>query len=377
MRRKAFISLAALLALLAGSACTRQDPLPTGEVKLTFSVGQPETRAITPGITGPADGGAIFCTGAGTQADPYVPDLHIFIADSEGDIVARYPGLTASCDVNAANTQATVSFSGMTAGEYTVYAIANTNGGVWGAPADQDAWNAILTREDPEDPAPATVLESLTLNHGSDPQPVVSDRMPLSASGTLTVQATGNGEVSLELLRCVAGVKVQFENATSGALVLGDSEDDNKNVSVSIGSINPTSGKLIPPASGDDVSGDLQTLTMSASSLTIPKGGTALLSASTYFVFPSVAPGGTYYCHPVTFSWTQTTPSSGDPVVTSGSYTSEAPGLRIHDKKSADIPSLLRNQLITIQIRIANNSDVSFNFVVTDWDKKQERVWFD
>ena len=70
MRRKAFISLAALLALLAWSACTRQDPLPTGEVTLTFSVGQPETRAITPGVTGPADGGAIFCTGTGTVLDP-------------------------------------------------------------------------------------------------------------------------------------------------------------------------------------------------------------------------------------------------------------------------------------------------------------------
>lgn len=362
MRRKAFISLAALLALLAGSACTRQDPLPTGEVKLTFSVGQSETRAITPGVTGPADGGAIFCTGAGTQADPYVPDLHILIANSEGSIVARYPGATASCDVkNAAHTQATVSFSGMTAGEYTVYAVANTGAGVWGAPADQAAWNAITTE---------TALRTLTLNHGSDPQPVVSGRMPLSASGPLTVQSTGNGEVSLELLRCVAGVKVQFENATTGKL-------DLTSVSLSIGNINPTQGKLIPPASGDDVSGEKQTLSMSASSLTIPKGGTALLSASTYFVFPSVAPGGTYYCHPVTFSWTQTTPSSGDPIITSGSYTSEAPGLRIHDKKSVDIPALLRNQLITIQIRIANNRDVSFNFVVADWSTKQEKVWFD
>lgn len=361
MRRKAFISLAALLALLAGTACTRQDPLPTGEVTLRFSVGLPETRATTPGVTGPADGGAIFCTGEGTAQNPYVPDLHILIFNSEGNIAAHYPGATSSCDVNAARTEATVSFSGMTAGEYTVYAVANTGTGVWGAPANQTAWDAITTE---------TALRALTLNHGSDPQPVVSDRMPLSASGTLTVQATGNGEVSLELLRCVAGVKVQFENATSGKL-------DLTSVSLSIGSINPTQGKLIPPASGDDVSGDLQTLTMSASSLAIPKGETALLSASTYFVFPSVASGGTYYCHPVTFSWTQTTPSSGDPVVTSGSYTSEAPGLRIHDKKSADIPSLLRNQLITIQIRIANNRDVSFNFVVNDWSTKQEKVWFD
>lgn len=362
MRRKAFISLAALLALLAGSACTRQDPLPTGEVKLTFSVGQPETRAITPGVTGPADGGAILCTGTGTILDPYVPDLYIFIADSEGDIVARYPGPTASCDVeDDAPTEATVSFSGMTAGEYTVYAIANTDGGVWGAPANKTAWDTITT---------ATALEALTLNHGSDTHPLVTDRMPLSAVGPLTVQSTGNGEVSLELLRCVAGVKVQFENATSGKL-------DFTSVSLSIGNINPTQGKLIPPASGDDTSGTPETLSMSAASLEIPKGETALLSASTYFVFPSVAPGGTYYCYPVTFSWTQTTPSSGDPVVTSGSYTSEAPGLRIHDKKSQDIPSLLRNQLITIQIRIANNRNVSFNFIVTDWSKKQEKVWFD
>lgn len=364
MRRKAFISLAALLALLAGTACTRQDPLPTGEVTLRFSVGLPETRATTPGVTGPADGGAIFCTGEGTAQNPYVPDLHILIFNSEGNIAAHYPGATSSCDVNAARTEATVSFSGMTAGEYTVYAIANTGGGVWGAPANQGAWDAITTE---------TALRDLTLNHGSDLQPVVSDRMPLSAYGHLTVQATGNGEVSLELLRCVAGVKVQFENATSGKL-------DLTNVSLSIGNINPTGGKLIPPASGDDVSGTLQALSMSVASLEIPKNQTALLTASPYFVFPSVAPGGTYYCYPVTFSWTQTTPNPGDtpdPVVTSGSYTSVAPGLRIHDKKSADIPSLLRNQLITIQIRIANNRDVSFNFVVDDWSTKQEKVWFD
>ena len=365
MRRKAFISLAALLALLAGSACTRQDSLPTGEVKLTFSVGKPETRAITPGVTGPEDGGKIIIK------EDTTPDLYIFIADNSASrsIVARYPSASSACTINDTHTEATVTISGMTAGEYTVYAIANTNGGVWGAPANKAAWDAIST---------ATALEALTLNHAvdydedgvNDPRPLVIDRMPLSASGPLTVQSTGNGEVSLELLRCVAGVKVQFENATSGKL-------DLTSVSLSIGNINPTQGKLIPPASGDDVSGEKQALSMSAASLEIPKGETALLSASTYFVFPSVAPEGTYYCHPVTFSWTQTTPSLGDPIITSGSYTSLAPGLRIHDKKSVDIPALLRNQLITIQIRIANNSDVSFNFIVADWTTKQENVWFD
>ena len=365
MRRKAFISLAALLALLAGSACTRQDPLPTGEVKLTFSVGQPETRAnIVPGKTGPEDGGKIIIK------EDTTPDLYIFVASNSSPrtIVARYPdNVHSSCTINDAHTKATVTITGIPAGEYTVYAIANTNGGVWGAPANKAAWDAIST---------ATALEALTLNHAvdydedevNDPRPLVIDRMPLSASGPLTVQSTGNGEVSLELLRCVAGVKVQFENATSGKL-------DLTSVSLSIGNINPTQGKLIPPASGDDVSGEKQTLYMSAASLEIPKGEIALLSASTYFVFPSVAPGGTYYCHPVTFSWTQTPPVPGTSGI--GSYSSQDPGLRIHDKKSQDIPALLRNQLITIQIRIANNANVSFNFVVADWSTKQERVWFD
>ena len=366
MRTKALISLAALLTLLAGSACTRQDPLPTGEVTLTFSVGQPETRAnIIPGVTGPGDGGKIYCVGD-------TPDLYILIANSDGSIVARYPdddpesGPASSCTVNAARTEADVTFSGVSVGEYTVYAIANTGDGVWGAP-DEDDWDAITT---------ATALEALTLNHAvdydedgvNDPRPLVTDRMPLSARGPLTVHATGNGEVSLELLRCVVGVRVQFENATSGKLDLTD-------VSISIGNINPTQGTLIPPASGDDVSGTRETLSMSAASLEIAKGETALLSASTYFVFPSVAPGGTYYCQPVSFSWTQTPPASGSSGT--GSYTSEAPGLRIHDKKSEDIPALLRNQLITIQIRIANNSDISFNFIVSDWSEKKERVWFD
>lgn len=364
---KKSITLSLCLVLLAGSACMRQDLPQKGRVVLEFSIGQPETRAnITPGVTGPEDGGAIFVS-AGT------PDLNILISNSSGDIVARYPdsnpadGPSSGCEINDAQTRATVTFSGLDPGEYMVYAVANTSGGVWGAPANQAAWDAIST---------ATALEALTLSHGSDPRPSVTDRMPLSASGPLTVASTGNGEVGLELLRCAARVSVQFENVTSGNLVLGDSSDEENNVTIDISSINPTEGRLIPPSSGDDVSGTLGTLAMSAGSVIIPKGETATLSETSYFVFPSVAPAGTYYCS-ANFSWTQTT---GE-IVTSGSYSHtpspENPGLRVHDKKSSDIPALGRNQHITILIRIANNSDISFNFIVSNWEVKTEKVAFD
>lgn len=351
---RGLISLCIMSVLLVMGSCTRTEQ-PTGTVTLDFSIGDVVTRATTPGDGNAADGGGIAFDGGN-------PDLVILIENNSTHAISkRYLGAN-TVDAVATFVEDTkqkrlqVQFTGLSAGEYTVYAVANTGGGSVWLTSD---FSSIT----------ASALNSKTFTSlGGATRPTVTDRMPLSAKGSLTVQSTGNGSVSLELLRCVAKVTVKFKNVTGGTLSL-------KDINFYISDMNPTWGYLIPPAGTDSPTsaGDFRPLEMSAAGPISIEDGTAI--PGTYYVFPSQAQGGIYYCS-ASFTWKL---NEGDEqAYENGYYATSDPlkGLRVFDKNYEDIPALLRNQHLTIEIRIGEGRDVSFNFIVGDWEEKTESVEF-
>lgn len=372
MIKRGFISLCTTLVLLVLASCARTEQPISGTVTLTFTTGDIATRATTPGDGNPVDGGGILFLDADANVEtPDTPDLVILIENNSTHTISkRYLGSN-PMDGSVAYEESTkqkrlqVKFTDLDPGEYTVYAVANTNNGsVWFSP------NTDFTT------ITAPSLNTLTFTPLTDSnRPTVSDRMPLSAKGSLTVQSSGNGSVSLELLRCVAKVTVKFKNVTGDNLYL-------KDVNFYISDMNPKWGYLIPPEGTDSPTsaGDFRPLLMSAASqVTIAADGTPI--EGTYYVFPSRAQGGIYYCS-ASFSWKIIKAGEPEPdwaTYTNGYYTDpEHPerGLRVFDEYFEDVPALLRNQHLTIETRIGEGSDVSFNFVVGDWVSKTESVEF-
>ncbi|MBR0109012.1 MAG: FimB/Mfa2 family fimbrial subunit [Bacteroidales bacterium] len=340
MNSKTLFLLLSAFMLLTGVSCKRQEKAPVeSSVVITFSTGEVVTRAGDGVVT---DGGGIMLDGSGN------PDLFIAIVNYSGVIVSTYPSAdpddTEVLD-SSSDTQVSVRFKNITnAGDYTVYAIANTGGGVWGAPTD---WTTYTT---------AAALDALTFTEltGSD-LPTVSDRMPISAKGTLSINEGMNGQVELELLRCVAKVGFKFKNETDETLTLNDCV-------VILEKINPTQGYLFPQT--DDAAGTARNLNLISSSLTIGPGVTTDLYGN-HLVFPSNAParsiGSRYFCN-ISF--------------TLGGVPKSFSELPVHDKRSQDIPSLERNQYLQIETRINRGLEISFNFVVLDWNQKNEDIIF-
>ena len=343
MGRKLIIWFAFALAVSVGVACQETVVPDKGSVVVTFSTAELMTRTAADG-----DGVAIDHTG-----DDDVPDLYIAIANYSGDIVATYPGNNASLMEGASATQVSVKFertqssTDWTSGDYTVYAVANTAGGVWGAPNGSAAWAAVT---------PASALDALCFSElQSSARPNVTDRMPLSAKGTLSVNEYGNGQAELELLRCVAKIGFKFKNETGQALTLTD-------CNVTIEDINPTQGYVFPRS--NDVTGTARNLVLINSTKEIAAGVTTDLYGD-MLVFPSVAPsravGSRYHCS-ISF------------VIGNRSYSFT--DLPIHDKHSQDILALGRNQYLQIETRINKGLDVSFSFTVDDWNEKSEEILF-
>ncbi len=181
--------------------------------------------------------------------------------------------------------------------------------------------------------------------------------MPLSAKGTLSVNSSGNGQVDLDLLRCVAKIEITFKNLTGNALSL-------TNCNITLNSINPNSGYLFP-RSENDATGTIRDLALaSGEPLTFTRtGDDQTQTVGPMLVFPSVAPAspGYYKCN-VSFTYNETAMSFSD--------------LPVHDSKSQNILSLARNQYLKIEIRISNETNISFNFEVRDWTSKTEAVTF-
>lgn len=352
--RASLILLATALTMAAGVSCREQDKeekkdVSSSDVVISFSSAVPVTRA---GNGDPEDGGGIFIDdGSGN------PDLYIAIVNYQGNVVATYPDTANPDDVekiDASATQVSIRFKNISnSGEYTVYALANTyidgTDGIWGAPANASEWVALTT---------ATALDALKLTDpGDDPMKLtISDRMPLSAKGTLTISENLNGHVELEMLRCVGKVGFKFKNETNSTLTL-------TNCRVEIKDIRPTEGYLFPPA-GVDAVGTARTIGLNNDEIIITSGATTSLY-DMQLVFPSLAParavGSRYFCN-ISFEVGGASKSFTD--------------LPIHDKMSQDIQALGRNQYLQIETRINEGNDISFNFEVIDWTRKQEEIIF-
>ncbi len=367
-------------------SCTREEVGKRGEgtVSLHFVTdGMQATKAETTLTYAEmvADGSAIAYTGSG----PYVLDLVILIADSEGDIIMTFPddplgtGTLESFKKGTVKleddelksftrTEAEVNFT-LPAGNYTVYAFANTAG--W----DGSKWRLtgqgeLTAKEYLQSITNKSAVDALTFQN-LDGTPLRPHReymadddytitcMPLTAKGTLEVVESGNGEVSMPLKRCVAKVTAIIKNQTGGSLTLYDYQHV-------VHGMFPTTGYLVQhdPDYADATPGNLT----ANPGFAVPISENASMPYS-WYVFPSSAPGGTYTID-IQFTLDNSLSAEDRPQYT---YTS----LPITNWRAVSIPSLERNQHITVTTRVSLGLTVSFNFEVSEWVEHDEYVQFE
>lgn len=339
MHRKALILL---LAIWSMAACTPQ-ALPEGTLRLVFATGEPQTKADT-GDGNVADGGGIFIDGN-------TPDLVILIANSSGNIVATYPGGTGELEGSPLPNSVSISFKGLGQGDYTVYAFGNTEG-FWSMKSGGSAVTSLTAL------TTASQVEALQFQPEASEVDshnclqVLQSRLPLSAKGTVTLGASGNGKIELPLLRCVAKVTARFENQYGEDITLYNFENTMRKM-------RPQTGYVVPHQNDFPVDrADASDLTSGENSLSIANDSAYELS---WYVFPSMGP---YTCD-VQFQLSDSEPLR------------QFMGLPIHDDHARDITQLARNQHLTITTRISAGQRVSFNFEVADWEEKTERIIFD
>ena len=352
MRRRPISYLAAASALLACLLACSKRAGDASVVTLSFYTGAMETRAVTPGDGDVADGGGIFRDEGGK------PDLIILIADAtSGTIVKRYPGDGDLLSSSATEAKIAFSFADQAAGNYFVYAFGNAQG-LWpmiqegGDDTDDSQIISATDLTNPDKVPTRAVLEELRFRKlAANVAPELSDGgMPLSAKGELVVSAGKNGQVRLELLRCIAKVTAEFINNTGEDLELS-------NYSNKIVNICPDRGYVIkhPAVSPESaVMGDLKAIAPELNTLVHD----AFITRS-WYVFPSYGP---FTC---------------DISFTANGTSYDFPGLPVTDSKRVDIPCLYRNQQLYIVTRISKGFKVSFNFEVADWDDVTADVQFD
>ena len=353
MRKKLFIWF---LVFWSAVSCAPEDK-PHGSLRITFDTGTLQTKAAEPdGVV--ADGGGIYINEG-------VPDLKILIANSNGDIVATYPNsgngiIVGSIEGTPATTKMSVSFSGLPGNvTYTVYAFANTQG-LWTMKTGGNLVTDLTTL------TLASQVEGLQFEPVSEDLDansclkVKNSRLPISAKGTVTLQSSGNGEISLALLRCVAKVTAVFENQYGSALTL-------YGFSNTFFHMRPEIGYVVPNESDFPVSwATAENLHSEESTFSLPVDDPLTDSredvvSKSWYVFPSIGP---YTCD-ISF-YTDLERTDFHP------YTN----LPVHDDHARNIPQLARNQHLTITTRISKGKSVSFNFEVADWDGKTETVTF-
>ena len=344
MAKRFSLGLIAVICLLLAAASCNKDTVPGDTfVSFTFSTGEIMTRAETPGDGVVATGGGIYYSGD-------TPDLIILIANSAGNIVMRYPTngqLTAH-----SSTSATVKFdfSGQSADNYTVYAFANTEG-LWDMTTDQSNTITAAGLINPSTISTVSQLEDLQFKAlaANTAPTLLNDRLPLSAKGVINVTNNKNGNVNLELLRCVAKVTAIFINNTEENLTLSSFSNVLYNMC-------PDRGFVLPHDVDWPTGTNTGNITASESSITINAGETR---ETDWLVFPGAGP---YTC---------------DVNFTIGGRAYSYPGLRVTNSVMVDIPSISRNDNLIIETRISKGLKVSFNFEVADWDNKAEYVEFD
>ena len=354
MLRRTLTYIATAIAILACLfSCSKNTENILGEgtmVTMSFYTGTMQTRATTPGDGDVADGGGIY-------QENGVPDLIILVAEVEsGNIVKRYPSEGELLSLSETEAKVAFSFAGNNAGDYIVYAFGNAQG-LWPMVMEGDDDNnpsEVLYAEDLTDPDKVpkrAVLEELRfkkLDANVAPE-LINGRMPLSAKGALEVSSGKNGQVRLELLRCIAKVTAEFINNTGGTLDLDHYSHYIKNIC-------PDNGYIIKHPAVSPASAVMGTLNATVNDHEIVSESS--LSHS-WYVFPSVGP---YTCD-IHFT------------VDEKDYTYN--NLPVTNNRREDIPSLTRNQHLHIVTRISKGLKVSFNFEVANWEDVSAQVQFD
>lgn len=342
MSFRPYLLLSVALVLLTGVSCTREEvPGLPGRITLTLNTAEEETKA----------GDGVVEDGGGIARNGEDPDLMIALVSRSGRVIARYPGDGDLLSVESTNS--TVEFQDINAGTYTVYAVANAQGL---EAATRSAFASATTSSEIED---VLVLPS----DGS--ASFLGGRMPLSAKGSVTVNAGGNGQVNLDLLRVFARVSLSFFNETGEELTVSD-------CTVSIEKMSPFNGYLFGGRSADYVSTPTPAaLVLShASAVTMADQSSTSFQNLSQLVFPSRAPAhppGYRYLCAISF--------------TAGGKQYSFQDLPVHDRRSADIQTVGRNQHLKIETRIGKKTEdenvVSFYFEVGDWQHDKEAfVWF-
>lgn len=402
MYRRLIQMLGMVLVLLAAAACSREEmPVADGNVTISFQVGEPDTKAETPGNGDLADGGGIYCTKEDGPPVVLTPDLYIFICDWEtGELVKRYPGdadddgnedgtiNSGDSDWSEGNksTFLSVSFSFNGEGTYSVYALANVGGtgSNLSIPSLASVTNASQLDE------MILGLSAAALEANPAASPVVGTRMPLSAKGSLNVvkglnEGRYNGYVKLQLLRCFHKVQFTFKNLTGSELSLYNCQITFKDLNVQQGWLFPTSPDFVELGDGNDdkLDDNYRDYTSDTADVTgIMDQEEKSFFANPVLFLPSVAPtqakpskGQRYLCN-ISFRIQKQgeTYNSGD----ASTYTEKSfTNLPIHTPKSLDITSLDRNQYLQIVTTVSKGLNVSFNFKVNEWEEHKEYVHFD
>lgn len=365
MTFRSYCTLFAGILLLAVGSCAQKEQVfvPEGHITMTFSTEDPATKVVTPGTGDANDGGKIVVDANGK------PDLIIAVVNSSNTIIAWYPEnfgavpggttytatestLTASSPVD----ETTITISGPGRGSYTVYAVANSSG--------QTTLRTSIASQ-----TTLAGLEAVTISAAGEPS---FTPMLLSAKGSLSVNASGSGQVYLPLLRVVGKVSYSFRNETGDELQLYA-------CSVTLKDMNPSQGYLFTREI-DFVTGVDRDLVITEDSPD-PIDNNSTLTLSPKFVFPSTAPaqliGNRYLCD-ITFRtlkgegpYNDADPSTYD----SHSYTD----VPIHDSRSADIKAVERNKRLNIVSRISKRAEeyvASFNFELLPWVEVSQSIEF-
>lgn len=348
----------AMLAMLGAVSCNNKETVPAvggGDLRIVFNTGDLTTKSDPAPSCG--DGSAIYLS----PSDE--PDLVILVADqTDGDIIGWYPSANATLQDGPTTTSMAVSITGLGKGGDTerpviVYAFANTEG-LWateigGTPKTLSELKSTL--------ATSAQVESLMftpLAANTCPTLNGTGRLPLSARGTTTIAGNGNGEVSLQMIRCVAKVTAEFINNTGDGLDMYGFHNEFVGMC-------PSSG-LVMAGSNPDTAGSVGNLVGDEARLHIDQGDSQQRS---WFVFPSEGP---YTCD-VSFWLDEDDYEAND--TTSENYFSYS-DLEVHDDHARDLAELKRNQHLHIVTRISKGLTVSFSFQVMDWTEKTENIIF-
>ena len=343
------------LAVLAALSCSREELTVSregqGEVTISFRTSGVYARSTVPGDGNVADGGGVYI-----DQNDGTPDLVILVADPSGTIVKTYPGSGSALQDGAEATEMSVTISGLDPGIHTVYAFANTEG-LWNMSSGGSSVTDLTTL------TLASQVEALQFSPlSADTCPaLMSGRLPMSAKGTFEIGTTGNGELSLQLLRCVAKITMEFINNTENELTLDD-------FSYALRNLCPDRGFVVPHALPDLPSGitygDIEEIV--GDGVVLDASGDDVSHKDEFLVFPGVAvPRSRDYTLDVAFR------------ANGAASVKNFVDLPIHDDRAVNVVSLERNQHLHIRTKISKGLTVSFNFEVEPWEQKTEQILFE